>query len=313
MSIYDRLSRFSLALLIIQSLCVLSWAGTYDYNPVYGDVINISKCTFEYEDNVAGEGYMMVRKMVNTNNLSLMQFMHGSGTQDYADMLSSRQKTTHPSDDYYYINEGEESENQWKGANSEIDYAIQNRLVQAPYAFAAGTKWFAVHPVTYDSLLKEKTVAKSYQEAAMMQHQLDYARGYEGDLAVNMNCTAPTDEAKGMGLISMSIDSYVMSGMVHIGELVSDASKHYQGGYNNTKVHALKGPIIRVDENYVGNFHIKKEMEVKTEKPISEEYDDWLTCCFGGFSDMNDADRKFIKDESIFDCTCKEITTNMPA
>lgn len=294
-------------------LCSPSWAGINDYNPAFEGTREVFKYTYENEDDVEGEGYMMVRENVNTNNLSLLEYMHASGAIDYEDLLSSRQKTTHTSDSYYIMGKDGSYVKNSKGANSEITYTVHKDLVQSPYAIAFGTGWYTARPVIYDSLLKEKTVAKSYQESAMMHHQLEYARGYEGSVDVNLNCTGPTADAEGTGLIKMKIDDYVSQGMVHIGQLVSDPSRNYKSGYNSSIVHSWKNPIINEDANYIGTFYIKKDMEVKIKKPKPTEYEDWLPCCFGGISDMDEADRKAISEESLFDCSCAETTISKPA
>jgi hypothetical protein len=119
----------------------------------------------------------------------------------------------------------------------------------------------------------ERTVGKSYQESVMMHHQIQYAQGYEGDLAVELNCTGPTNITKGKGLAMMKIDDHVVQGMVHIGQLVSSGSRLIQTGYNSTKSRDLKNPIINVDANYIGTFYIKKDMTVEIEKPKPEEYE----------------------------------------
>jgi len=294
-----------------------SWAGSNDYNPAYEGTRDVFKYTYEYEDDVEGDGYMMVRTNVNTNNLSLLEYMHGSGTIDYADILKSKQKTTHSSDSYYLIGEDGSFVKKSKGANSEIDYTIQKDLVQSPQVFAFGTGYYAVNPIIYNSLLKEKTVAKSYQEAAIMHHQLEYAHAYKGDSAVNLNCTGPTAEAKGKGLISMEIEDFVTQGTVHVGQLLTDTkkattpyvdSKGKMKVWDGMKRQAWKEPIIEVDADYVGDFHIKKNMKMEIEKSKGMEYTDWLPCCFGGYFDMHEVDRKAVAEDGIFNCSCRDMS-----
>ena len=72
------------------------------------------------------------------------------------------------------------------------------------------------------------------------------------------------------------------------------------------KFQAWKEPIIDVDADYAGNFHIKKNMKMEIEKSKPMEYTDWLACCFRGYFDMHEVDRKAIAEDGIFDCTCKE-------
>jgi hypothetical protein len=162
--------------------------------------------------------------------------------------------------------------------------------------------------------LKEKTVAKSYQEAIMMHHQLEYAHAYKGDVAVNLNCTGPTYEAKGKGSASMKIEDFVTQGTVHIGQLLTDTKKATTKNKGGMKFQAWKKPIIEVDADYVGNFHIMKSMKIEVEKSKSYDEEDWLPCCFGGYFDMHEVDRKAIGEEGIFDCTCRNtsISTYKP-
>jgi hypothetical protein len=68
---------------------------------------------------------------------------------------------------------------------------------------------------------------------------------------------------------------------------------------------AWKKPLIELDEDYVGNFHIKKNMNLYTYSEEEEKEDSWLPCCSGGFSDMNYADANAFKSaRGVFDCTC---------
>jgi hypothetical protein len=68
---------------------------------------------------------------------------------------------------------------------------------------------------------------------------------------------------------------------------------------------AWKKPLLEIDEDYIGNFHIKKNMNLYTYSEEEEKEDSWLPCCYGGFSDLNYADAKAFKSaRGVFDCTC---------
>ncbi len=159
---------------------------------------------------------------VNTNNLSMLEYAHGSGSMNFADILYSEQKAT--SKTVYWI---DYNTGQWKsgntGATSAITYTRQYDNVQSPTAFAYGNGWYAAHPVVYNSLLKDKNQAKSYQESASMHRQVEYARALKGDIAIDLNCTAPTATADGKGSISMRLDDEVTQGTLHVGELLGHA------------------------------------------------------------------------------------------
>jgi hypothetical protein len=295
------------------ALSGMSWAGDFDFNPGQEAVSHKHEMT----DDVTGNGYVMEYKRINTNNLSLLEYFHGSGTIDSADILNSEQKSTHKST-YYFMDYNGNWVKSWKGANSVISYTRQYDNVQSPTAFAYGTGWYASHPVGYNSLLKDKTEAKSYQESASMHRQVEYARALKGDIAVEINCTGPTDKADGKGSISMRIDDSVTQGTLHIGEILAQPMK--TGGYKlNPKIKnklGWKDAIIEVDSNYIGDFKVQKTMKLEIKKYSETWGEDWLPCCSGGFFDLPswNFDKQYAGQKGIFDCTCRNtsISTMKP-
>ncbi len=296
----------------------LSCAGAWDFNPGQEAV----KYKSEIQDDVEGEGFVIEYKKVNTNNLSLLEYSHGSGSMNFADLLTSEQKTTHSGNTYFYINKLGEPVETWAGANSVISYTRQTDITQSPVGFAYGTGWYASHPVVYNSLIKDKTVAKSYQEGAMMHHQLEYARAIKGDIAVDLNCTGPTITTDGKGLASMRVDDEVLQGTVQIQQLVAEITRDKKKGtLKGLAAEAWRNPQIEVDVNYIGNFHIQKNMKVEKSKARQYDSEDWLPCCFGGFFDLQTYstkiafDRLYKSEKGIFDCSCRNtsIATFKPA
>jgi hypothetical protein len=298
----------------------VSMAGTWDLNPGQQAV----KYKSEVQDDVEGEGFIREYKKINTNNLSLFEYAHGSGSMDFADLLSSEQKCTH-TNTYFYINKLGEPVETWAGANSVISYTRQTDITQSPVGFAYGTGWYAANPVTYNSLIKDKTVSKNYQEGVMMHHQLEYARGIKGDIAVDLNCTGPTITADGKGLASMRIDDDMVQGTVQIQQLVAEAPR-YKGKLKGIAPNAVmangwRNPQIDIDVSYIGNFHIQKNMKVEKSKARQYDTEDWLPCCMGGFFDLQTYNSKiafsrlYKSQEGIFDCNCRNtsIATFKPA
>jgi len=66
-----------------------------------------------------------------------------------------------------------------------------------------------------------------------------------------------------------------------------------------------KKPLIEIDENYAGTFKITKNMEICASCSGSTPRKDWLSCCIGGYGEMDDMDKMW-GEEEIFDCTCRE-------
>jgi len=314
----------AILLLIITGL---SWAGQFDYNP---DQIPIQYKN-DVSSDVTGEGYFKEYKKVNTNNLSMLEYAHGSGTFDFADILSNQQKSSSTSTVYYIGDRkfkdasGREItiEGDWtsgkNGPNSVVSYTRQYDNIQSPIRFGYGTGWYAANPIGFNSLLKDKNVAKSYQEGASMHRQVEYAHALKGDIAVDINCTAPTATVDGLGKISMKIDDDVTQGSLHIGELLNDP-KVFNWKIDKSTAYghkdALKDPVILVDNDYIGNFQVQHNMnlEMKKYKPTWRE--DWLPCCHGGFFDIlsYNFDKERAGQKGIFDCTCRNtsISTMKP-
>ncbi len=265
----------------------------------------------DFQQDVSGEGYIMVYQDINTNNLSLKNYMHGSGVMDMATLISSQQKpyrdnelltkTGIPGSVYSY--------------DSVINLEEQNEMTYAPKGFVYGNGWYADHPVKYASLLKERTDSKNFQAGISIVHQIEYARAFRKDIGVQLNCTDGWIGGKGVGLNSMRIEEDVTQGTVHIGELVLDPKLAYDTktyGGKRSKVE----PIITIDENYIGTFKIKKNIQTNVVKGAYKDEADWLPCCMGGFFDMQAFEQKVNKAKTgIFDCTCRAtaLSTYKPA
>lgn len=292
--------QFGSALLILLMIIGPGLSGEWDFNPEYAER-NVIKYNYINEEDIEGNGYMVIRDEVNTNNLSLLEYMHGSGSIDYAYIMNSTQKTVQGDDDYYIMKEDGGYTLTPSCADSAINFTIQKDLVQSQTSFAFANGWYANRPIVYNSLIKEKTVARSYQEAIVAHHQLEYAHAYNGDIAIDLNCTGPTYDADGSGRVSMRLEDFVTQGTVHIGQHLSDTIK----GSNSFKTQGVRKPIIDMDNDYVGDFHIKKNIMIEVEKSKPEEYMDWLPCCFGGYFDMDEEMRKPLSEDGIFDCTCR--------
>jgi len=247
-----------------------------------------------FEQDVSGDGYAMVYQKVNTETLQLQNYMHGSGSIDAATLINSSQSEG----SYYYY---DAKTNAWVKVpqkTGEIHFVEQNDMTYAPQSFAYGTGYYAENPVVFNSKLKEKTEGKNYQEevATSMHHQIEYAQGFVKDIRVNLECVEAEEAGvAGHGMAEMGIEETVTEGTVHVGELIA-------GG----EAYGWKKPLVEIDENYVGSFAIQKNMKVCAEKSAKKNAKDWLSCCIGGYGEMEDDD-KIWGEKEIFDCTCRDI------
>jgi hypothetical protein len=268
--------------------------------------------THDFQQDVSGEGFVMVYQDVNTNNLSLKNYLHGSGIMDMATIINSEQKKSRTPET---VNSLGYSASPWGTAyDSVITFTEQNQMSYAPVSFDMVTGWYATHPLQYKSALKEKTDSRNFQAGISMEHQIEYARAFKKDIGVTLNCTAPivasSDSGDGVGLNNMRIEEEVTHGSVHISEKLikpgvqvtttDKKDNSYAKGSN-------REALILIDENYIGSFKIKKNMKINAPKPYVSDSSDWLPCCMGGFFDMASWDQKIHKSQAgIFDCTCRE-------
>jgi hypothetical protein len=264
------------------------------------------------EQDVAGEGFVMVYQKVNTESLQLKNYLHGSGTMDAAFLISSNQSSsggtcTQDQNTLAYIKTGKDSD----AYAGNVSFLEQNEMVYSPVAMAYGTGYYAENPIVYNSKLKERTEAKNYNTAACgdgqgvsMLHQIEYASAFVKDIGVELKNQEKWPQKgysstpiNGFSSTKMKIEEDVTEGSVHIGQLMTKAGVDCKSG------DAWKSPLIEIDENYIGTFKITKNMEICTSCSGSKPRADWLTCCIGGYGSMEDYDRLW-GEEEIFDCTC---------
>jgi len=316
-----RTKRLFTAVLLLLVTTGLSAGLVQNLNPAAYDY-GTSASSFLYTDtaseSVEGTGYVMEYHNVNTNNLSLQEYMHGSGSFKHADVLSAQQKTSGSltyskgvySGSVYFVIDSYTGK--WKavqsGASSVISYTKQSEMTQAPSLFAFGTGWYSTHPVAYDSLLKDRTEANSYQEGTAMLHQLEYARAYVGDIAVDLNCTGPTDTADGTGFTHMKIDDDMTQGTIHVAELQTRPILDSSGKAYALTTQGVHSPLILEDKDWVGDFKIQKEMQIQFKKSRTTSAADWLPCTCGGFFDIQDYDKLMPATGPIFDSTARSVS-----
>jgi len=305
------LTKIGLALILLLMVMGSSWAGTWDFNPDQQAVWHRNDVTTD----VTGQGFVMEYTKVNTNNLSMLEYTHGSGSMDFAEILYDEQKSTTGGYIYYIDYYTGQWNRKSAGGKSAITYNRQYDNIQSPTTFAYGTGWYAAHPVNYNSLLKDKNQAKSYQESASMHRQIEYARAVKGDLSVDMNCTPPTATDYGLGSIKMDLDDAVTQGTLHIGEFMGlPRTNAYTPKYKLAE--GWDNPLIEIDTNYIGDFQVQKTMKIDAKKSYPSWMEDWLPCCSGGFFDIpsHNFDKERGSQKGIFDCTCRNtsISTMKP-
>lgn len=267
--------------------------------------------TFNFEQDVQGSGYFMTYRYAKAGALAFKDYVHGSGSIDNEFVMFTQEldKNTHPIDA------------DWVDENvSCISVKEDNVMVYSPYQFAIGAGYYAVNPLVFDSLLKEKTWIKNYRAGTSMHHEVEYAHGIDKELEVlakekYFHQYDPVYE--GVGYTQMKINEHVDNGKVHFGVL--QASSDYTANttapaYPGTAltssalsdIRAYKNPAIEIDEDYFGTYDITKNMTLNVPYKLTQKSEDWLPCCSGGWADIPPGLRKGFGSsaEGIFDCSC---------
>jgi opacity protein-like surface antigen len=144
--------------------------------------------------------------------------------------------------------------------NSSIRFEGQNRIAQAPTTISVGSGYYSSHPIGYSSEIGSRTRIEDGRSATSMQRDINYAHGINGEMDV-----AATDgsygidglKSGGLAITHMKIDENVTDGRIHVGVLQgSDDS--------DSSMSAWKKPAMEIDEDYIGTYHIYKNMTIST-------------------------------------------------
>jgi hypothetical protein len=251
----------------------IALAGTEDINTVY----------FHQDSMVVGTGLVMVDKDINTapepgseypaHNLETNLHIHGCGDYEVDQVITVTivKKYNTPKGSFK------------RNVSQSIDFCEDAEMTFKPVALTSGSMTL----IDDESSVKwkEDLCIKNYQINTAMRAKYTDADYIKKTIVSNVSCVEPytldsdtkdnlCDDTKetgvhGCGTAKMDILSTVR-GASHVGVVVKD----------DTDPHIT---MIRVSEDYIGNFTIEKHMKVKIDKPINGGKDDpcWLECPFG--------------------------------
>jgi hypothetical protein len=277
----------------------------------YPNAYEEKNTTFTFEQSVQGNGYFMTYLYAKAGNVAMKNYAHGSGSINNEALLTYQKlnrSTRNAYSDYNDFNQ------------NCIQFKEDVAMVYAPMRIAVGTGYYAANPVDYSSLLKERTELKNYRAGTSMLHEVEYAHALDKELELvakeKFNHTYDP-EWVGVGYSQMKVNEDVTDGKAHIGVLQANDDWTSQQTYRDVtslsgskQFFAWKKPAIEIDEDYWGTYHIEKNMTLEVPYHLIQKTDDWLPCCFGGFTDMTAYDQKVFKSaKGIFDCTCFKAPT----
>jgi hypothetical protein len=247
---------------------------------------------------------------------------HGSGTIDTESLFSGESTYTNTSH-FFDTDEGEEMEilerrgeievfeEYEEEATSVVALKEDSKMTYNPMVMAIGAKYYALHPITFKSLLDDDTWAKNRDGFNSLNHEIEGAHGL--DMALDVQCDATNT--------TINVDENLIDGKAHFGALQLAGIPRDEEAEEDTEddaeedaplmglaMKAWHSPLVEVDTDFVGTYRIKKNMTLTVSEEEKEFEYDWLPCCFGGYLDMPPIYQKgamgFGSDvKAIFDCT----------
>ena len=264
-----------------------------------GDLATDAKFGYSMDQSVQGTGFHNYRENVDSKGLRLDNAGSGSGSYNYEAKLAVLKEIKYDDQaNTYTPSTGERN----------ISYVESVDYTFAPVRFSLGKTF---QSGAFNNLGKEETCIKNDRGLMSMNALFDSISTMSKTLSANAYWKNSSDDATNLDLVTLTstdkgytnlkVDS-AFTGLGHIGVL--GLEKNGLPNAKNLQVANL------IDEDYLGTYHMTKNMSQTFNWKWTRERDDWLPCCSGGFADMNFEDQKPFKSaKGVFDCTCFKVST----
>jgi hypothetical protein len=172
-------------------------------------------------------------------------------------------------------------------------------ISQAPKIIGIGKGYYADHPINYDSQFGKQTLLKNLANGALMNHEVDSGHNFSQTLEMSARHIQQRDEwgMSGYSGIQMKVSEDVQEGRISIGVL--------QGGTSGAGIPpsatALRNPTLEIEEDYIGTFHIEKNISIQ--EPVGQIWQNysWLPCCVEGYFDNSVNQASHLEAKKIFE------------
>jgi hypothetical protein len=292
------------------------------------------KMTFTAEQHVSGTGffstyrYALMPDVLGTegalfNGVELRKKSHGSGNIDTESLFSGEHSYSNTSHCYA---EDEEKEIEILKRREEIEVIDEydeettsvvalkedSKITHIPIAMAIGTRYFALHPIAFKSLINDETWVKNRDSFNSLNHRIEEAHG------LNMALYAQSDATN----TTMNVTEDLTNGKAHFGALQLAGIPREEESEEETEGEAVPSPgpamkawhapIAEVATDYIGTYHISNNMTLMLSDDETDYEAAWLPCCFGGYLEMPMSYQKGASGfgsnvRSIFDCSCTKV------
>jgi hypothetical protein len=175
-------------------------------------------------------------------------------------------------------------------SNSTIRFESQNNVTNAPVSITPGNGYYSSRPIAYNSKISSQTQMANKGTGASMERLAESANGLSGSaefMAAESLYRHGNSEYISATTMQMKIDESVTEGKVHIGALQKDsASGLAVKDETDSLINSWKDPDLEIDEDYVGTYHIFKNMTINSSYDWKASTDSLLGCCLPNDYDM---------------------------
>jgi hypothetical protein len=322
-----------IVLLTLLILLGMGFAGSESDQVPYADpsTVENKNLTFDMQQSVSGTGFFATYRHSSMpdaigeegllyNGVEAKNNAHGSGEIDANSLIYSESSYNNRTwINGAYDKDGEIIEDD-EETTSIIEIDDDHKMSYGSLTLPIGSRYYATHAIVFNSQLFENTWIKNRDGLNFINNRVEGAKG------LNIILDASSDGFN----TTMKLDEDMTQGKAHFAALqtigiprdgVSDEvlDEESDGGSEDEHVDAEEpkeasvlgpamkawhNPIFVLDEDYLGTYHIKQNLTMYSNEEDEEKEDAWLPCCNGGFSDMNEMDKKGRSVQGVFDCTC---------
>jgi hypothetical protein len=143
----------------------------------------VKNMTFNLDQSVTGSGFFVVykySKMPNDlgtegrlfNGVEAKNYAHGSGTIDVDSQIYA--ESSYKNESFFNAEYDEDGEpyDELEETTSIIQLKEDSNMVYNPVSMAIGSRYYSVHPVVFDSLLKDESCIKNRDGLNSMNHRM---------------------------------------------------------------------------------------------------------------------------------------------
>jgi hypothetical protein len=183
---------------------------------------------------------------------------------------------------------------------SSIQVREHSVVAQGPKLMVIGKGYYAENPINYNSQAGQQTWIKNKAAGVSINHEVGEAHSLNQTLEMASGGSSHQNAfgMTGKSGIQMKVTEDVQEGRVSIGVLRGGTTT---GNGMTPSATALRNPSLDIEEDYIGNFHIEKNMTIQVPtRRLLLNYS-WLPCFSGGCFDVPDYNDRYIGAKSVFD------------